>query len=322
MIFDGTGLNRINRMVRKTAVFVLAAFVLLLSGCAEIKITHPLGTDKLLEIDDVCCTMGTAKARLLEAKMEYENAEDSVLWSRTIGDITLSQYVKNTVEDEMKKYTAAQAMAKDLTVFISDDELRAAESSAAQLLDRFGQRFNMGLYDISYEDVVDMFLKRTYYNKAYEKLSENISMQISEADTKAIEINYVFIPASDGVEAAEKMRNEMLGGTDFETVCLKYDYEPEMNVTQIRGQMSTAFDNNAFALRDNEISEIVETRDGYYIINCLEDYMVSVSIANKNRMISEGKRERFRQAYEEFAKSSTLRFNSGEWDRIDISLME
>ena len=313
---------RLKRIIRIAAAVLLSAGVLMLSGCAEIKITHPLGTDKLLEINDTSCTMGTAKARLLEAKTEYENAEDSVLWSRTIGNITLSQYVKNTVEDEMKRYTAAQVMSKNLTVFISDEELRSAEISANELLDQFGQRFNMGLYDITYEDVVDLYIKRTYYNKVYEKLSENIGMQISEADTKAIKINYVFIPVSDGVEIAEKMRNEMLGGYDFEEVCQKYNYVPSMDVTQVKGEMSAAFDNNAFALRDNEISEIVETRDGYYIINCLEDYMVSESIANKNRMISEGKRERFNQAYNDFAKSATLRFNSGEWDKIDVSLME
>ena len=63
-------------LIRTIAVLIAAAFIVLLSGCAEIKITHPLGKDKLLEINDVSCSMGTALARMLEAKTEYENAED------------------------------------------------------------------------------------------------------------------------------------------------------------------------------------------------------------------------------------------------------
>ena len=132
--------HRIKKIILIAAFVMAAAQLMLLSGCAEIKVTHPLGNDKLLEINDTGCTMGTARARLLEAKLEYENAEDSVLWTRTIGDITLAQYVKNTVEDEMKKYTSAQVMSRDLTVFISDEERKAAEDDASKLLEELGQR--------------------------------------------------------------------------------------------------------------------------------------------------------------------------------------
>ena len=314
--------NYKKNLYRIAAALMAAVLMLLLCACAEIKITHPLGRDKLLEINDVSCTMGTAMARILEAMTEYENAEDDVLWTRIIGDKTLAQYVKDTVEDEMKKYTASQVMSKDLTVFISDAERQEADENAAHLLEVMNSRFDMSKYDISYDDVVDLYIKRTYYNKVYEKLSEDIYMQISEADTKAIEISYVFIPSADGVETAEKMRNEILGGSEFSDVCRRYGYDPVLNVIQTRGSMSSVFDSTAFALRDNETSEIIETRDGYYIIYCMEDYMVSESIANKNRVISEGKRERFREAYEEFAKKATLRFNAGEWEKIDISSIE
>ena len=312
----------ISCILKPLALLLVLSGIICLSGCARLKITHPLGRGMLLEIDETGCTMGTAMARLLEARIEYENSEDEVLWIRTIGDITLSEYVKKTVQDEMMRYTAAQVMSRDLTVFISDEELANAERDASDLMEKLGSRYNMMNYSITYSDAEDLFIKRTYYNKVYEKLSENINMQISEADTKAIEISYVFIPAQDGVEIVEKMRNEMLGGALFQDVCVKYGYTPEINVTQTKGNMPAAFDNNAFALRDNEISEIVETRDGFYIIYCLEDYMVTESIANKNRIITEGKREEFRKAYEEFAQNATLRFNSAEWDKIDVSALE
>jgi len=165
-------------------------------------------------------------------------------------------------------------------------------------------------------------IKRTYYNKVYEKLSENISMEISEADTKVIEISYVFIPSEDGIETAEKMRNEVRGGADFESVCSNYGYVPVQDLMVMKGTLQASMEDKAFALRDNEVSEIIETREGYYIIFCLEDYKVAESLANKNRMIADAKKERFQKAYEDFARSNKMRFNTSAWDEYDLTVME
>ena len=308
---------------RATALVLVTVLVLaLLCGCAEVKITHPLGKQIMLEIDDAQCTLGTAALRLMEAKEEYQNSEDHVLWIRNIGDITLAEYVKDTVKDEIFRYTAAQVMARDLTVFITDEERSQAEQDARNLLNELEIRYNLSKYNISTKDAVDLFLKRIYYNKVFEKLSENILMEISEADIKVIEIDYVFIPAEDGIEVAERMRNELRGGAEFAAVCADYGYEAVLNQTMKKGTMPAAFETKAYALRDNEISEIVETRDGYYIIYCLEDYKVAESLANKNMMISDGKRTRFQQAYETFAATAKMRFNDAEWDKLDIISME
>ena len=315
--------NRILINMRRLIVaLLLLLFVLLLSGCTEIKMTHPLGSTTLLEINDTQCSMGTGVFALLEAKENYKDADDVLLWSRNIGDTTLAEYLKDTVTDELLRYTAAQVMAQNLTVFIGEEDRDKAEADAETLFEVLNSRYNLARYNISWEDAVDLMIKRIYYNKVYDKLSENINMEISESDTKAIEISYVFIPITDGIEAAEKMRNEVKGGTAFEMVCTNYGYEPTLNLTVTKGDLPTVVEVKAFALRDNEVSEIIETRDGYYIIYCMEDYKVAESLANKNRIIADARKERFQEAYEEFAKTNKMRFNTSAWDEYDLTAME
>ena len=310
----------------KGIIMILAALMMILavlSGCSEIRISNPFGADMCMVIDDAQCSMGTATLALLEAKDDYDSSESDVLWIRTIGEMTLAEYVKATVKDELTRYTASQVMARDLTVFITEDERSKAEKDARELLDKLGKKFNLNKYRISLDDAVDLFLKRTYYEKVYNKISANINMEISEEDTKVIQISYVFIPAEDGISVAEVMRNEMKGGADFTTVCYSFGYEPVIGAKLAdKGTMPAAFENYAYVLKDNELSEIVETKDGYYIILCLEDYLVSESVANRNRIMSDGRRERFGAAYDEFVSEHSIKFNSEQWDKLDITTMD
>lgn len=295
-----------------------AAYAFTFTGCTQIKVTKPLSEEALFEINDTECSIGTALLRLLEAKEEYENAEDSVLWTRKIGDTTLAEYVKNTVKDELLKYTAAQEMAADLTVYLSNEEINSAKNSAMQLYEHMVTKYNLVNYDVSLEDAEDLYIKKAYYDKVYEKLSENIYMEISEADTKAIEIDYVFIPAEDGIEIAEQMRNEMKSGTGFAEVCADHGYDVVLNNVETKGNMPEAFENSAYALRDGEISEVVVTQNGYYIIYCIEDYLVTESQANSNKIIYGKKKENFQDAYEKFAKTNKMRFDNGKWSELDF----
>ena len=297
---------------------VAAVYAFAFTGCTQIKVTKPLSEEALFEINDTECSIGTALLRLLEAKEEYENAEDSVLWTRKIGDTTLAEYVKNTVKDELLKYTAAQEMAADLTVYLSNEETNSAKNSAMQLYEHMVTKYNLVNYDVSLEDAEDLYIKKAYYDKVYEKLSENIYMEISEADTKAIEIDYVFIPAEDGIETAEQMRNEMKSGTEFAEVCADHGYDVVLNNVETKGSMPEAFENSAYALRDGEISEVVVTQSGYYIIYCIEDYLVTESQANSNKIIYDKKKENFQEAYEKFAKTNKMRFDNSKWAGLNF----
>ena len=314
---------KLGKWLKSVVILLITVMTVFVSGCSEIRISGSLSNDIFIKIDDVKCSMGTAVLALLEAKEDYDSSENDVLWTRTIGEMTLSEYVKANVKDELTRYTASQVMARELTVFITEEEHDKAENDARELLDSLGKVFNLNQYHISLEDATDLFIKRTYYEKVYDKISENINMEISEEDTKVIRVSYVFVPAEDGISIVEVMRNDMKGGEDFTTVCYSFGYEPVLNIQLTdKGTMPQAFDNYAYVLKDNELSEIVETREGYYIILCLEDYLVSESIANRNRIMSDGRREKFNKAFEDFTNSNEVRINLEQWDKLDITSMD
>ena len=115
----------------------------------------------------------------------------------------------------------------------------------------------------------------------YEGLSENLSLEISEADTKVIQVSYVFIPGTESYDKAEQLRKTINDGEGFEYACEHAGFEPVLGKTLMKGDMPESFERVAYALIDGEMSEVVEDgKNGYYLILCLEDYMVAESIAN------------------------------------------
>jgi peptidyl-prolyl cis-trans isomerase SurA len=111
--------------------------------------------------------------------------------------------------------------------------------------------------------------------------------QISEEDKKYVK------------DKLKGFRDRIKGGDDFSTIAVLYSEDPgsakqggELGMFK-RGEMRSAFEAAAFKLKPGEVSEIVETEDGYHLIQMIErrgDYInvrhillqPKVSLANLN----------------------------------------
>lgn len=88
---------------------------------------------------------------------------------------------------------------------------------------------------------------------------------------------YVANEAGDDVEAnrakAESILAELEKGEDFNTLIGRYSEDFYMTTTSgyyfTRGEMNENYENAAFALKENEVSDVVATDNGFYIIKRL-----------------------------------------------------
>jgi peptidyl-prolyl cis-trans isomerase SurA len=111
------------------------------------------------------------------------------------------------------------------------------------------------------------------------------------------------VERQSAIDRLKVLRDRVLKGDDFATLAVLYSEDPgsakkggELGMFQ-RGQMRPEFEAAAFKLKAGEVSEVVETEDGYHIIQLIErrgDYInvrhiliipqVSVYDLNKSKL--------------------------------------
>ena len=300
-------------------VIALIFAVGLLSGCGEVRVDSSMNGEVLAKIGNASCSTAEAKMRLLEQRDLYEATDSELLWKRDINGETMAEYIKSAVKDEMVKYTACIVMADKLAIYLSDEETEAAYEKGVEAFNKLSKSHDLSSYGITEDTAKELYYKQAVYEMVYDYVSSDVSLDISDADTKVIKVNYVFIPYDDGYDRADELRVSVKNGEDFERTFTDAGYEPKMNQVIRKGDMTENFENVAYLLNDGELSEVVEDgKNGFYVIQCVEDYMVEESNANYNTIISDTRKEMFDEAYADFASGQKLRFNDDVWNEIDI----
>lgn len=100
---------------------------------------------------------------------------------------------------------------------------------------------------------------------------------------ESVNISHILVEIKPGIEAdhrayekAKEIRQRILNGEDFATLARTYSQDPgsasrggELGFMS-RGDFVQEFEEAAFALEPGQISEVVKTRFGYHIIQCLD----------------------------------------------------
>ncbi len=101
--------------------------------------------------------------------------------------------------------------------------------------------------------------------------------------TESVNISHILIQVKPSSEAeqqafefAQKLRKRILAGEDFATLAKQYSQDPgsasrggELGFMS-RGDFVPEFETAAFALEPGQVSDIVKTRFGYHIIQCID----------------------------------------------------
>ena len=299
-------------------LLVVLIAVVFLSGCSEIRIDTSTG-NALITVDKTELSKEEAVYRLLEQKIAYEGDGTSEIWSRKIGSETMSDYVKEAVMDELTLYTASVVMADELGVYMTDEDKVSASKAAEETYTKVSSAATNEKYPITLDAAKELYIKKATYEKVYEYVTRDVGNDITENSTKVIYIDYVVIPAMDGGQIAKDIYSELMNKVPFEDACKAAGYEPQMNQVVYPKTMNTVFESVAFALTDGELSEVVESRDEYYIIHCIDDKLLEESSANYVKELTEAKQNAFEKYYLSFAPNHKLNVNTKYWNKIQLS---
>ena len=83
-----------------------------------------------------------------------------------------------------------------------------------------------------------------------------------------------------------------------------------------KGEKETAYETTAFNLDSDEVSNVIETIEGYNIIKCISTFNREVTDENKIRIVEERKKAVFNEEYDSFTKEITKILNDKLWEEM------
>lgn len=312
-----------------------------LSGCAgldksnantKIVLTTGFEKNEIFKIEKASCTVPEMMVYLMNTKNEYEETFGEQIWTVTSEGETLEENIKETVLARLARIKAMNLLAAQKEVTLSQEELQQVSKAAQSYIESLGEE-QAKLLDVDLELIEQMYAEYALADKLYQFLIADIDLEVSDDEARTITVEQIFIKTysldekgqkvpytQDGKIAALEQAKAVLKlaqeGEDFKALATEYSDDKTITYSFGKGVYEEAFEDAAFNLATNQISDIVETENGYHIIRCISTFDKAQTDRNKIKIIEERKKEVFNDEYSNFVEGLTRNMNDKLWAEI------
>jgi len=292
-------------MIKKitAATLAIAVSVTLFAGCGkkdkDSSVSSSTPEGKAFTAENVFTINGTEvpteiyKSIFLSMKNQADIG-DSNYWNDKGDEFT---DMKNNVEDFLKTFYVPVIFSKQYNISLSDADNKEIDDAIKSIIEQTGG-------EEAYEEALktEFLTKEIYYEltkiKALDKrvftdlykegglfaVSDDVIKEAFKNDY--VVVKHILISKDDasedsssatdnsslsGLELAESVLAKAKAGEDFDALIKEYGNDPGMAESPngyffTHGDMVPSFEEASYKLKDNEISDIVETDYGYHII--------------------------------------------------------
>lgn len=327
-------MNKKRRCINRILALAFSS-LLLFSACKKnVVVTGGFSEGEVFRINNLSCTRTEMNIYLTNMANSYEATFGSEIWNTTAGDTTIEEAFKDTVLAKITRIKVLNLMAKDEKVSLSSDEKKSLKKASKAYIKSLSKE-EKSILCADEDTVYKMYSEYALAEKVYNSIVGEVELEISDDDARSITVEQIFIKtyhesssgrltdfsASAKAEAANRardIREKAVSGTDFESLCATYNEDLESTHTYRRGEMPAEYDAVAFELGEGEISDVIYTSDGYYILKCISAYERKSTAENREAIINEAKMKAFEEKYEAFLPNVIASLNEKEWNEITI----
>lgn len=324
------------------AAALLTVLLLLLSGCmdslkgSKVVLTTGFEKNEVFRIEDMSCTLPEAMVYLINTKNRYESVYGREIWNVSLDGVTLEENIKETVLAQLAQQKTMNLLARQNGVALSEEEEARVMQAAETYFQSLSEEEKSAL-QITVKDVEELYREYALARKVYQYIIKDINPEISDDEARTITVQYIYFRTCvlDGtgkkIEYSEEEKQEVLRKAeevrfqlkneeaDFEELILKYSDSEEGTCSFGKGEKDQAFEDAAFNLETDEISDIVETPDGNYLIKCISTFNRTETDANKVKIVEKRREEVFGQEYEDFVAALTRNLNEDLWQSVSLT---
>lgn len=263
---------------------------------------------------------------------QYEAVYGSEIWNTNIDGISLEDNIKDMALSKMAQVKAINLLARQYNIALDENEEWVISQATDAYMGSLSQT-EIELMGIDRDVVLGLYREYAISEKLYQEIIRDINPEISDDEARTITVKHILVKTynldEDGnrvrytkyaKELARRKIEEALerarDGEDFDRLAEEYSDDKIVSYSFGKGEMDAVFENAAFNLGSEEISDIIETEYGYHIILCVSTFNREVTDENKIKLVEKRKGEAFSKEYDDFVVTLTKDLNTELWDQV------
>lgn len=320
-----------------TAILIL---ICPLCGCAgesspQIVLTTGFADDEVFKLENQICTLPEIMVYLVNTQSKYESVYGSEIWDVTSDGISMRDSVKDNVLADISRIKAMNILAQQNECELDDEEKERAKAAANDYFATLSSDEKEYMH-ITADILTTMYSEYALSNKVYNEIIKDINPEISDDEARTITVQHILIKTYSTDENGQKVEYSvddkqkaydkarmirtlaMDGEHDFEELALQYSEGETIEFSFGKGEMDSVFEQAAFNLGKDEISEIITTEYGYHIVKCINTFNKDETDGNKTRIADKQRQKVFGANYDEFANTLLTYLNEELWNSITV----
>lgn len=339
-------------MKRKLAMGMLLAVAVLIVGCSKQNKNDALeqgnqttivqeqntenANEAIITVNGQEISYDQLCLYLQSKKEEIENIYGKDVWSMKVDDegTTYEQQFKEKVMEQLIYLKLVCSKAEELGVSLTEDELLDVNEYTAEFMSKFSEEA-LSYYKVSEEDVKSIYKDNVLANKVFENLTLNIDTNVTDEEAQQMDAAYIFISKHDydndgnkvqysakeievQRQRAGNLREKAIENDNFLELAKEYSDDDVYEVTLERGHLNKSLEDRVFALKSGQISEVLETAEGFFVFYCVNELNREATDAKKEEIIKEIQEEVFKTRYQEWYDTKKVSIDKARWDKISV----
>lgn len=340
------GLHNIGKIIKRFSVLLLILMVAFTGfvGCANIEprtviLSTGFNSKVVFKIEDRVCTLPELKVYLYNLQDQYVKMYGPDILEVSVDGESLSNSIRDNALADVSQIKAMNIAAFREGIKLDDEEKQTAKKAASEYYKSLSDYEKQAL-EVDESILADMYMEYALANTYYGEMIKDINPEISDDEARTITVQHILIKtySIDGsgkkIEfSGEEKKNAMERATqiqkmatdgehDFEELVLQYSEGEKGEYSFCMGETEKAFEEAAFNLGKDEISDVVTTQYGYHIIKCISTFNREETDLNKIRIAESQREEAFGKGYDDFATTLITNLNEELWNSVTFSYDE
>ncbi len=326
------------RTKKVTALLLTAAMLtgMTVSGCGN-KIND---TATFATLDDTTITMGVANFCAKYEQAMYDSYYMAIfgenMWESDLygNGNTMTQDVKDEIEEELQTLYLLQAHMDEYDISVSDEEEAAILKAADDFIAANSKEAVKQIGAENKDNVTELLRLRTIQNKMHNRIIEDADTEVTDEEAAQRSFSYVSVSTSgatdaDGnqVEYTEEEKadlksaaQEVAKAEDFDAAAEAAGYTVSTasygSAEDENATMDTAVLEAADALKEGEVSDVIETDSAYYVVRLDSEHDEEATASKKEELISQKQEDYYNDILDGWKEASKWTLNESEWAKV------
>lgn len=296
------------------AIIGLIVFLKVLGNDKNIYISTGFSKNTMIKVDKQEVLSAQVYIELMDAKSEYEELFGADIWLEDINGKSFGEYVTDNIKTKLTRIQCMNVMAQKRGIVLSNAEEADVSKAAKEYMDSLSSDV-IKKTGITQTIVEEMLRQYIIADRLFDDITDEVNTEVSEDEARVIIVQYI---KADTVDEIDNIKARLDAGESFSSLIKIYnpeEYEYELR----RGEIEQSFEEAAYSLAAGEVSDCVETSQGYYIIMCISDYEKAKTAVNMEEMVNKRKLEAFNAVLDEYEASVYAEYNEEAWDKLDVT---